>query len=133
MQAPAPDMKSTRIIYWTTTVLVVLMEGLMPLVVANNPEAAEGIRHLGYPDYFRQLLLVFKVLGSLGLLLPMVRGRYKEWAYAGFTVVFISASVSHWAVDGFTQQAILPLILLSILTVSYFAYHRLHPAPKVED
>ncbi|WP_317899900.1 DoxX family protein [Aurantibacillus circumpalustris] len=117
--------KTTKIIYWTSTVIIFLFEGVAPALTSHTEVAVEGIRHLGYPDYFRVLLTVFKVLGALALILPMVKGRVKEWAYAGFGVVMISACVSHTAVDGFGGQSIFPLIIFVILITSYLQYHKL--------
>lgn len=118
-------MKSTKIIYWTTTILIFLMDGLMPALTSHTDLAKEGIRHLGYPDYFRVMLTVFKVIGALMLILPFVKGRYKEWAYAGFGFSFIAAAASHWIVDGFNGQTIFPLVAFAILAVSYIYYHKL--------
>ena len=77
----AQSAKTTKIIFWTTTIIIFLMEGVLPALTGNSELAKEGIRHLGYPDYFRIELTVFKVIGALVLILPMVAGRYKEWAY----------------------------------------------------
>ena len=118
-------MKATKIIYWTTTVFIFLFEGVMPAITGNSEMAKQGISHLGYPDYFRIMLTVFKVAGALGLLLPMVKGRVKEWVYAGFAFDFIFASGSHWAVDGFGGMALFPLFVLVLLVVSYITYHKL--------
>ena len=117
-------MKKVNIIYWTTTTLIFLFEGVMPALTSQTEMAKEGISHLGYPAYFGVLLVVFKVLGALALILPQVPPRIKEWAYAGFTFDFISASVSHWVVDGFGGQAIFPLVVLAILMVSYAYYYK---------
>lgn len=97
----------------------------MPALTSNTELAVEGVRHLGYPDYFRVMLTVFKVIGALALILPLVKGRYKEWAYAGFGIVFISACVSNWATDGFGAGAIMALCFLGILALSYRNYHKL--------
>ena len=118
-------MKRTKIIYWTTTLLIFLMDGLMPALTSHTDLAKEGIRHLGYPDYFRVMLTVFKVIGALLLIIPFVKGRYKEWAYAGFGFSFIAAAASHWVVDGFNGQTIFPLVAFAILAVSYIYYHKL--------
>ena len=117
-------MKKINIIYWTTTTLIFLFEGVLPALTSQTDMAKEGIAHLGYPAYFGVLLVVFKVLGALALILPQVPPRIKEWAYAGFTFDFISASVSHWVVDGFGGQAIFPLVVLAILMVSYTYYYK---------
>ncbi len=118
-------LKTTKIIYWTTTGLIVLWEGVMPALTSHTELAVEGIRHLGYPDYFRVMLTVFKVAGALALVLPFVNSRVKEWAYAGFGFTMISAFVSHWAVDGLHFQTLLPLIVFAILVTSYRYYHKL--------
>ena len=122
-------MKSTRIIYWTTTVLIFLFEGVMPALTGNTDMAKQGISHLGYPDYFRVALNIFKVLGAIGLLLPFVKGRMKEWIYAGFAFDFIFATISLIAVDGFVGMSFFPLITLVVLVVSYITYHKLQAAP----
>ena len=119
-------MKTTKITYWATTIIIVLLEGLMPALTSNTELAKQGISHLGYPDYFRTTLTVFKILGALVLIVPRIKGRVKEWAYAGFAIDFICATVSHWVVDGFGGQTIFPIIVLAILIASYLSYHRLN-------
>ncbi len=116
--------KATNIIYWSTTTLIFLFEGVMPALTSHTQLAVEGIRHLGYPDYFRSLLTVFKVAGALALLLPFVNYRVKEWAYAGFAFTMVSAFVSHWAVNGLNGQTFFPLFILAILVASYITYHK---------
>ena len=124
-------MKKANIAYWTTTGLIFLWEGVMPALTSNTQLAIDGIRHLGYPDSFRVMLTVFKVIGALALILPAAPARVKEWAYAGFGITFIAAAVSHWAVDGFSGQTIFPLVLLGILAVSYVQYHKKQEAFQV--
>lgn len=119
-------MKSIKITYWITTTIIVLFEGVGPALTSNSEIAVEGIRHLQYPDYFRVMLTVFKVAGAIVLIVPFFKGRYKEWAYAGFGVTFISAAVSHTVVDGFGGQSIFPLVVLVLLVVSYLSYQKLN-------
>ena len=118
-------MKKHKIIFWVTTTLIFLFEGVMPALTSHTEMAKEGIRHLGYPDYFGTALVVFKVGGALILMIPMVPKRVKEWAYAGFAFDFIFASISHWAVDGFGFEAIFPWIVMLVLVLSYRSYHKL--------
>ena len=92
--------KSTKAIYWVTTVVIFLFEGVMPALTSQSQLAKEGIKHLGYPVYFGNVFVVFKVLGTLALLIPQVPNRIKEWAYAGFAFDFIFACISIWAIDG---------------------------------
>ena len=117
--------KSTKIIFWVTTTIVFLFEGVLPALTSQTEIAKEGIRHLGYPEYFGLMLTVFKILGALALIIPQIPARIKEWAYAGFAFDFIFAFGSHWAVDGFGGQTFFPLIVLAILVVSYLSYHKL--------
>ena len=102
----------------------------MPALTSQTELAKEGVRHLGYPEYFGTAFVVFKVLGALALIIPAVPKRVKEWAYAGFTFDFLFACISHWVVDGFGFQAIFPLIVLAILLVSYRYYHKIHGTMK---
>ena len=119
-------MKTTKISYWATTIIIFLLDGLMPALTSNTELAKQGISHLGYPDYFRVMLTVFKVIGALVLILPQVKMRFKEWAYVGFGIDFICAAASHWVVDGFGGDVIFPLVVLVLLAVSYVSYHKLN-------
>lgn len=87
--------------------------------------AKEGIRHLQYPEYFGNALVVFKVLGALTLIVPQIPQRIKEWAYTGFAFNFIFASISHFAIDGMNFQSLFPLIFLGILIASYVSFHKI--------
>lgn len=119
------EMKKEKIIFWTATTIIALFEGVMPALTSQTELAKEGIRHLGYPEYFGNALVVFKILGVLALVIPQIPKRVKEWAYAGFAFDFIFASISHGAVDGMNVQTIFPMFVLGILAVSYVYYHKL--------
>ena len=107
-------MKSTNLAYWISTILIFLFEGLMPALTSHTQMAIDGIRHLGYPDYFRVILTVYKVSGTLVLLLPFFAPRLKEWAYAGLTFTFIC----------FSGLTLFPIGVLAVLLVSYVTYHK---------
>ena len=126
-------MKTTKIIYWATTILIFLLDGLIPALTSNTELARQGISHLQYPDYFRVMLTFFKVIGALALVLPFIKGRYKEWAYAGFGINFIGAATSHWVVDGFGGQVIFPLVAFAILATSYAFYNKMNEKREVMD
>ena len=118
-------MKTTKITYWASTIVIFLLDGLMPALTSNTELAKQGISHLGYPDYFRVMLTVFKILGAIVLILPVIKARLKEWAYVGFAINFICAAISHRVVDGFDGQTIFPLVALAILIASYISYHKI--------
>ncbi|HTJ53575.1 MAG TPA: DoxX family protein [Cyclobacteriaceae bacterium] len=118
-------MKKNKIIYWVTTSIIFLFDSVMPALTSHTQLAVEGIRHLGYPDYFRVQLTVFKVIGGIILIFPQVPPRYKEWAYVGFGINFISACIGHGVVDGLDFQTFFPLIIFAILIISYIEYHKI--------
>jgi hypothetical protein len=94
--------------------MVTLFAGFSYLTAA--PEAVENFRHVGYPQQLRVLLGIGKLAGAIVLLLPRLP-TLKEWAYAGFTFMWIAATVAHYlAVDG---KALLPVALIGLLAVSY--------------
>lgn len=116
-------MKRNNIIYWISTALIALMTAMAGIMYFANPEVAQGFGHLGFPDYFRQELGIAKLIAALVIILPMAPLRLKEWAYAGLTIVFLSAFIAHTAVDG-ASTGIAPLISLVLLVVSYIYLHK---------
>lgn len=117
--------KKQKIIFWAATGFIFLFEGVMPALTSQTELAKEGIRHLGYPEYFGTTLVIFKILGSIALVIPRIPSRFMEWVYAGFTFDFIFAFISHLVVDGPGIQTFFPLFILAILMVSYVYYHKL--------
>ncbi|MCF7864965.1 MAG: DoxX family protein [Candidatus Pacebacteria bacterium] len=111
--------------FWVTTVIIFLMEGLLPAFTSQSQMALDGITHLGYPVYFSGMLAGFKFLGACALIIPRVSARIKEWAYAGFGIDFISAFISIWVVDGFVPLLIGPAIFMVILVLSYKSYRKI--------
>jgi hypothetical protein len=111
--------KTTKIIYWTTTVIIFLFEGVVPALTSQTQLAKQGVSHLGYPEYFGNAFVVFKVLGTLVLIIPHIPNRIKEWAYAGFAFDFVFATISHVIVDGASFMSFFSLIFLALLIVSY--------------
>jgi hypothetical protein len=51
-------MKNAKIIFWVTTIIIFLFEGVVPALTSHTKFAKEGIRHLGYPDYFGTMFMV---------------------------------------------------------------------------
>ena len=111
-------MMKRSVAYWATTALVgaaTLSAAFSYLTAA--PEALENFRHVGYPQQLRVLLGIGKLAGAIVLLLPRLPAL-KEWAYAGFTFMWIAAVVAHYlAGDG--ALSLLPVALLGALAVSY--------------
>ena len=119
-------MKKAKILFWVTTTLIFLTQGVMEVLTGNSDMAVQGVTHLGYPLYFLTILVVFKVIGSIVLIVPQIPAQIKEWAYAGFAIDFICAFISIWVVDGLSGMTFIPLIALLILIISYVNYHKIN-------
>ncbi len=119
-------MKKAKILFWVSTTLIFLFEGVMTALTSHTEMAVQGITSLGYPIYFGTMLAVFKVAGSIVLIVPKFPTRIKEWAYAGFAIDFICAFVSLWVVTGLNVTTFFPLIVFVVLIVSYVNYHKLN-------
>ena len=79
------------------------------------PPGVYGIKYLGYPVYILTILGIWKILGTVALLVPKFP-LLKEWAYAGFFFIMSGAIYSHVAI-GDPLAEILPSLLLLVLTV----------------
>jgi hypothetical protein len=136
-QPAARSSKRDRLIYWTTTGIVsaVMVFSIINFIFNDHfpfPNGKEGaFVHLGLPNYFKIELTVAKILGVLALLVPGVPRKLKEFAYFGFGITLVSASIAHFAV-GDARLSILfpidPLIFLGILIVSYIYFEKSHAA-----
>ena len=118
-------MKRDKIFYWTLTSLVAFSGFMAGIMYFASPYIGKEFKHLGFPDYFRNELAIASILGSFAIILPMVSGQIKEWAYAGFAITYISATTAHIAVEG-VSAAISPLVALSFLIISYVYYAKLN-------
>ncbi|MGJ1430611.1 DoxX family protein [Sphingobacterium spiritivorum] len=114
-------MKKNKIIFWITTAILILWEGLMPLgTLLFAPQYVNaGTKPLGYPDYFAYALIICKVLGVIAISLPAIPVKVKEWAYAGLTFSLIFAFISHAYVDQVVAYMLMPLAVLALLILSY--------------
>lgn len=114
-------MKKNKIIFWISSSIIFLWEGLMPLatLLFAHEYFNAGTKPLGYPDYFAYALIIFKVLGASAVMLPQLPGKLREWAYAGLTFNLIFAVISHVAVDKNIGFILMPVVVGAILAVSY--------------
>lgn len=120
-------MKRDKIIYWTATGLIgagMVMSSVMYL--GQSEEMVTNFTSIGYPVFMLGILGVAKLLGGIALLAP-APDRLKEWAYAGFTFVFIGAAWTHVATG---TPWFAPVIALLILVVSYVYFLRIKATAK---
>jgi hypothetical protein len=132
----AGNAKRDRIIYWTTTGIV---SAVMVFSVINFtflqgfPFSEGGFVHLHLPNYFRIELTTAKILGLAALLIPGVPTKVKEFAYFGFGLTLISASIAHLSV-GDAHRSVLfvidPLIFFGLLTVSYVYFNKMRASRR---
>jgi len=119
-------MKRTKIVFWVSTIIIFLFEGVMPIsTLLFAPQYTNaGTLPLGYPDYFAEALIIFKFLGTLALIVPSLPVRLREWAYAGLTFNLIFAVISHSVVDGNIGFILLPVGIMAVLALSYYSKDR---------
>jgi uncharacterized membrane protein YphA (DoxX/SURF4 family) len=117
----AKTMKATTksIAYWVTTGLVVFAMfsgGIAELT--RRPETIEGMKQLGYPVYFVMIIGVWKLLGSVALVIPRFP-RVKEWAYAGIFFNMTGAAVSHLVCHSAVWHVVVTLGLAALAVASW--------------
>lgn len=109
----------SRIIYWTATGLTVIAFAATGIAnVTRVPAVLEGVRHLGYPAYLAMILGVWQLLAAIAIAAP-VTPRMKEWAYAGIFFNLTGAAASHVASGDPLAKALVPLVLLGMVMVSW--------------
>lgn len=119
-------MKKNKIIYWVATGIIALLMVFSAYNYLTNPQMAEGFKHLGFSNYFRVELAVAKIFGALVLIIPAIPVRIKEWAYAGFGITFISASIAHASSGDAAAMAITLIVFLIILIISNIYLHKVN-------
>src|SRR4029434_4218688 len=101
------------IAYWGATGVVTIVPLLAAFAyLTTSPEAGENSGHMEYPQQWRVLLGVAKRAGAIVLLLPRLP-MLKEWAYAGFTFLWIAATVAHY-LAGDKPLFLLPVALIAV-------------------
>ena len=102
------------------------MVSLMMLFTAysylTNDEIKAAFVHLGFPSYFRVELAIAKLIGALVLIIPGIPHRIKQFAYFGFAITFVSAFIAHTSSGDPAKVAMMPVIFLIVLAVSYYYF-----------
>lgn len=119
-------MKSTKIIYWITTSIICLFAS--SAIFMNSKMAIEGTTHLGIPRWLGLEVSIGQLIGLVLLIIPVVPARLKEWAYVGFGILYITATVAHIAVGDPLNNTIMAIVFFILLLVSYTSFHKLQAA-----
>ncbi|SMP33724.1 DoxX family protein [Chryseobacterium profundimaris] len=96
-----PHKKEKRT-YWIITVITMALI-ILPSYFAPKEYLIETIKKLQFPDYFPLELDILKIVGALVILVPAIPTMFKEWAYVGFGILLLSASLAHGMVDGLAK------------------------------
>jgi hypothetical protein len=122
-------MKTTKIIYWASTSIICLFA--LSAVQMNSEMAIEGSKHVLIPRYLSIEISIGQLIGLVLLIVPAVPKRFKEWAYVGFGIMYISALVAHLAVgDPFIPFGLMAVLFFGLLLCSYISFHKLEAAKK---
>jgi uncharacterized membrane protein len=112
--------KRNKIIYWIATIWLAL--GMVSTAIVQLIPLKEEIDlmvHLGYPLYFLTILGIWKILGTVAVLIPKF-SIVKEWAYAGFFIAMSGAVISHIAVGSSAKEIFGPVLLIVLTIVSWY-------------
>ena len=120
-------MKTTKIVYWVSTSIICLFA--LSAVQMNSEMAIEGSKHVLIPRYLSIEISIGQLIGLVLLIVPAVPKRFKEWAYVGFGIMYISALVAHIAVgDPFVPYGLMAVLFFGLLLASYISFHKLQAA-----
>jgi hypothetical protein len=119
-------MKTTKIIYWTTTSIICLFASTA--IFMNSEMAIEGTKHLGIPRYLGLEVSIGQLIGLVLLIVPAIPARFKEWAYVGFGIMYITALNAHIAMDDPINNSIMAIVFFGLLLASYISFHKIQEA-----
>lgn len=118
-----PNKKQKRV-YWIITIIALAVI-ILPSYFAPREYLIQAVKSLQFPDYFPLELDILKIVGAVLILIPVIPTMFKEWAYVGFGILLLSASLAHGIVDGFVK-GVAPLVPFAILAVSYYYFRKLN-------
>ena len=129
LQNPALDLSLPRsqglvIGFWIFTALLCLQISFTAIAQLMLPQVAQAFAHLGFPAYFRVELAWAKLIGVVLLLAPAPT-RIKEWVYAGFAIVLVSALIAHFSVGDGPEAWGWAAATAVLWGFSYFCWRRL--------
>ena len=117
--------KTTKTLYWSLTGLFCAFMLFSAIGGMMHPNGDKGsMVNLGYPSYFLYMLGVGKISGVIALLQNRFK-TIKEWAFAGFTIDFVSAFWS-MAASGVSGGMLTPPVIALALTFGcYYLWKKL--------
>ena len=119
-------MRKTKILYWVTTSIICLFASTA--IFMNSEMAKEGTQHVGIPRWLGLEISIGQLIGLVLLIVPAVPARFKEWAYVGFGIMYLSAINAHIAVGDPISSSIMAVVFFGLLLTSYISFHKLQAA-----
>lgn len=119
-------MKRINLAYWIITTLfsAFMIFSSIGGITLHEQAVAMLHDHLGYPLYFIQWISVFKIIGAVAILLPVLPARVKEWAYFGFFIDLVTGMFSFIAVGDPVAQWASMLLFIGVLIGAYALHHK---------
>ena len=108
-------------LYWISTIIICCFLALSSYSYFFSQSTIDGLKELGFPDFFRIQLAILKVIALFVLIIPKVPLMVKDWAYAGVGLFLITAMVAHIAHKDSTMILILLVILMVVLAMSRYS------------
>lgn len=118
--------KTTNLIYWISTIIFAALMIFSSVGGLQPSQPAIDLIHgqMGYPVYFIQFISWAKLIGSIIILIPGLKG-IKEWAYAGLFFDLAGAIYSGVASAGKFDAMMLTMLAWIIPgIVSYYYWHK---------
>jgi hypothetical protein len=94
----------------------------------NSEMAIEGTKHIGIPRWLGLEVSIGQLIGLVLLIIPAVPARFKEWAYVGFGIMYLTAVNAHIAVGDPLSNTIMAAVFFGLLLISYISFHKLQEA-----
>lgn len=111
--------------YWISTSILFVFLLLSAYSYIFNTNTIEGLKELGFPDFFRIQLVILKVIAAILLILPVVPLRVKEWAYAGVGLFLLTALTAHLVHKDSFLIILLLIFLFGVLITSNVSFHKM--------
>lgn len=113
-----------KTMYWISTIFISVCLLVSAFTYFFHKNTIEGVKALGFPDFFRIQLAVLKITAVLVLLVPAIPLQFKEWAYAGVGLFLLTAIVAHIAHKDPIGITVINLALFAALVISNHLLHK---------
>ncbi len=111
--------------YWIFTIITSAYLYLSAYTYFFSESTIRGVRELGFPDFFRIQLAILKLIAATIILIPGIPTHFKEWAYAGIGLFYITAITAHIAHKDPMIINIINIVLSGLLVASYVYFRKL--------